>query len=341
MASHYRRAHSPFYWLRIQNPDGTWGGKSSGIRVDAPGAVRKVKQLEAVETMKEHERDSSGNAHRFDSWVPTFLGQKYRNGKTVTRYLNAWSAVSTYLEHKRIISPVQVTYRLCTEYPTFRTKPPKELMKARSWNTALTELKVFSAVLQEAVRRGYITANPCIRLGLKRTPPKQKAEITDEERIKIEAALETMPAWMADCFLVAMRQGFRLSETAVPLPNVDLTVQTVTVTGKGGKIHTAPLHADLLPLVARAKAAKRNCLVELPKYPAKLWHQFFRRIGLGHLSFHSTRVTVVTKLARSGAPSYKTKAYVGHASDTVHAVYQRLNPVDVRDLGAVLSNPTA
>jgi len=44
MASHYTRKGSPFHWVRFQKPDGTWGGKSSLIRLDAPGSVRKVKQ---------------------------------------------------------------------------------------------------------------------------------------------------------------------------------------------------------------------------------------------------------------------------------------------------------
>ena len=56
-----------------------------------------------------------------------------------------------------------------------------------------------------------------------------------------------------------------------------------------------------------------------------------------HLCFHSTRVTVVTRLAREHHPIYETKAYVGHASDTIHAVYQRLSPPDVRHLGAALA----
>src|SRR5437868_10637315 len=48
----------------------------------------------------------------------------------------------------------------------------------------------------------------------------------------------------------------------------------------------------------------------LPKYAAKKWHQFFKRIGLPHLSFHCTRVTVVTRLARKGFTMTQTKAYV-------------------------------
>jgi len=202
-------------------------------------------------------------------------------------------------------------------------------------------LSLDTAILQEAVRRGFIYANPCVRLGLKRTPPKQKAEITDEESAKIEEALKTRDPWMRDCWLVAMRQGCRLSETAVPLRNVDLEAKTISFDTKGSRVHTAPLHEDLVPLVKTARAAERDRLVDLPKYPAKKWHQFFKRIGLPHLSFHCTRVTVVTKLARSGASMSKAKAYVGHASDTVHRIYQRLMPVDVADLGSVLSSRPA
>jgi integrase len=257
------------------------------------------------------------------------------------RYLNAWSALATYLEFCDVISPAQVTYQMCIDYVAFRTGPPKKLLKARSHNTALTELKVFSSIMQEALRRGFITANPCVRLGLKRKPAKVKSEITAEEQETIEKALETTEPWMRDCWLVAMRQGCRLSETGTPMRNIDLKSGTISFNAKGGRIHSAPIHDDLLPLARKAVREKRERLVELPQYPAKRWHTFFKKLGLPHLSFHSTRVTVVTRLARSGAPIYQTKAYVGHASDTVHAIYQRLAPVDVRHLGAALSNPSA
>jgi integrase len=341
MASYYTRKESPYYWLRYQRPDGTWGDKSSKIRVDAIGALRRTKQLTAEHTIRELHRDRTGAANAFNTWVPTFIAQRYTNPNTALRYMEAWSAIATYLEHVNIISPLQVTYRHCTDYAQFRTKPPTNAIRARSFNTALTELKVFSAILQEAVRRGYISANPCLRLGLKRTPPKKKPEITRTEQLKIEAALEQQDEWMRDSWLVAMRQGCRISETAVPLTNIDLTQRLITFVGKAGRIHTAPLHDDLLPLVRHAKKERRSRLVNLPKYAAKKWHQFFLRLGLRHLSFHATRVTVVTRLARKGFPMAQTKAYVGHASDTVHAIYQRLSPVDVRHLGAALSSRPA
>jgi integrase len=341
MAAYYKRPDSPFHWVRFQKPDGTWGAKSTGIRIDSEGALRKVKQCVAEHQIRERDMDGLGGTHRFDVWVPSFLKRHCASPKTLTRYMNAWSALSTYLQHRGVISPTQVTYQLCTDYPAFRTKPPKDLMRARSHNTALTELKVLSCVMQEAVRNSLIPANPCLKLGFKRTPPKQKPEITDDEVAQIDTALASRDEWMRDCWLVAMRQGCRLSETAVPLSRIDEKTQTVSFHTKGGRTHTAPLHDDLRPLVAKAREQKRKTLVELPDYPAKKWHQFFRRIGLPHLSFHSTRVTVATKLARAGFPIYQTKASIGHASDTVHRIYQRLTPVDVRSLGAVLSNPPA
>jgi len=198
MASYYVRDRSPYYWLRFQRPDGTWGCKSSGIRIDSPGSVRKAKQAVAQETMHETQFDGNGGSHRFDSWVPQFLEGHYKNPKTTVRYLNAWSALSTYLSARQIISPSQITYQLCMDYPAFRTNPPKELMRARSYNTALTELKVFSSIMQEAVRRDYIQANPCTRLGLKRRNVKVKPALLRAQRFRLATGLISKRGWATE-----------------------------------------------------------------------------------------------------------------------------------------------
>lgn len=341
MAARYERPASPYFWIRFQKLDGTWGAKSSGIRKDAQGATREIKQAVAEHTMREQDFSDGSTAHRFDSWVPAFLKRRYTDPKTLRRYLNAWAALATYLAHRDVISPLQITYKLCTDYPAFRTNPPKKLIRASSHNTALLELKVLSAILQEAVRREYIKANPCVRLGLKKQPPKQKPEITPDEIAQIETALATRDEWMRDSWFVAMRQGCRFSETAVPLSQIDTIARTIRFRIKGGREHTAPLHPDLVPLVDKAKKAKRKTLVELPQYAGKVWWHFFRQIDLPHLCFHCTRVTVITKLARTNAPESHTMAYVGHANETVHAIYRRLKAADVAHLAGALSNQPA
>jgi integrase len=334
VASFYERGDSPYYWVRVLRPDGTWASEKSKIRKDAQNAARKIRAYVAQMTIRE-----MGMAEGRGSWdwVPSFLRRHCANERTLTRYLNAWSALEVYLRAKGIRGTAEVTYKHCVDYPAWRASVDRRIMRPCNWNTALTEVKVLSVILQEAVRREMIAANPCTRLGLKRRNVRKKPEIQPEEQRVIEEALKTGPPWMRDCWLIAMRQGMRLSETAVPLDRIDLRLMTVSTLGKGGKVHTAPLHEDLVPLVKRALAEKRATLVNLPKYAAKKWHQWFAKLKMKHLSFHSTRVTVVTRLARANYSRQLTKAYVGHASDTVHDIYTRLEAADVRHLGKVLS----
>ena len=50
-------------------------------------------------------------------------------------------------------------------------------------------------------------------------------------------------------------------------------------------------------------------------------HFFFKDIDLSHLCFHSTRVTVVTRMARRGVPIQQAMAFVGHASTLIHKIH--------------------
>lgn len=56
---------------------------------------------------------------------------------------------------------------------------------------------------------------------------------------------------------------------------------------------------------------------------------YFKKHGMTHLSFHCTRVTVVTRLARAGVPLAQAMAFVGHSSSLVHRLYTRLRPADL------------
>lgn len=337
MAAIYTRARSPFYWLIFKKPDGTWGRKATDVRVKSENGRQRAKSIKLRYDMEEIGRDRSGNSFRFTTWVGPFLTRHCRNEKTRTRYKNAWSRLTTYFEHLEIISPSQVTYQVGMDYPDFRQNPPPGVrLTPRAYNTALTELRVLSCIMREAVHRGFIVANPLERLGLKRRPTKIKPEITDDEAKKISVELGSMDEWMRDCWLVAMKTGWRISETAVPLSKIDLQRKTITATTKGNRTLCVGIHEDLEPLVKKAFAEKRRTLVALPKYAAKKWHQFFKRIGMPHLSFHCTRVTVITKIHRSGATMAEAMAYVGHANHAVHVLYQRLTPADVKHLGKAL-----
>ena len=292
-------------------------------------------------TAREQEDKDEGAGALFREWVESWIDYEYDNEKTATRYHNAWAHLSMFLSRKKVIHPHEVTYQLCHEYMRWRIdkeKAEKEGRKACVWNTALTELRVLGAIEQEAVRRGYIMANPCARLRLGRKNTKEKPEITGEQIIDIEEKLKKAPEWMRDAWLVGIKQGCRVSEVAVPMNDIDVNAKVITfhVKGKGDKTHSAPLHDDLLPLIAKAKKKKRKTLVELPFNPSKCWCQWFDKNGYEEISFHCLRVTVVTRLARAGYSESQTMEYVGHCSEMVHAIYRRLRPNDLHHLGAAL-----
>lgn len=339
MASFTTRPDCKCYLIKERRPDGSWTRRSTGIPVGSPGALRKVQSLVEQARLREQEARGDGRPAAFSAWVDRWLEYRYQNPNTYWRYTNAWRQVHAFFKQKRVSHPAEVTYQLCHEYMRWRTEGDDD-RKPGAWNTGLTEMRVLGAIMQEAVARGLIMANPCRALKLRRETPSEKAEITDEEQALIEQKLKAEKQWMQDCFAIAMTQGCRLSETRVPLGKVDLRAGTITfkVKGSGGRerTHSAPLHDRVRAIYKRRKAEKAKHLVELPPNPSGFFRRFFHRHGLEHITFHCTRVTVITRLARAGFSEAKTMQYVGHCSDLVHAIYRKLRPDDVRDLVSVL-----
>ena len=339
MASFYRKARSPFYWLRIKQSDGNWTDVSSGIRADTPGALRKVQQRVAQETAKEERQADDGGTAILRNWVPGWIGYHYKNAKSARRAMNAWAHLSSYFKEKRVIHPEEVSYGLCHDYMKWRTDEElckKEGRRLGNWNTALTELRILGTMMQEALAQGWIIANPCARLRLGRKDVKEKRPIERSEQVVIEKALEAEEPWMRDSWLVGIKQGCRLGEVAVPLEEISIPNKVIPFRVKGGRIHPAPLHADLVPLILRRREEGATLLVDLPKSPSKEWVNFFRRTGYPDLCFHCLRVTVITRLALADVTAEKAMQYVGHCSELVHAIYRKLKPRDVASLGSHL-----
>ncbi|MEI6493033.1 MAG: tyrosine-type recombinase/integrase [Verrucomicrobiota bacterium] len=335
MASAFIPKWSKFYYLRVKR-NGEWVQEKTAVRKDSIDAKRRIKVI--VHTASAQAAASATTVSAGWAWVPRFLNAQFGGSpKTLIRYAEAWTALEMYLEENKIYGPTEVTHDTCLHYPTWRIDPPNKNLKRAKWNTALTELKVFSRILSHAVHQGMVFANPCFRLGLKRRDTTQKPEISEKEQALIEKKLISERKWMMECWTVGMCQGVRLGETNCPLSRIDLRLNTISVIGKGKKVHTGPLHPDVRKLALEAKAAGRDTLIsELPKKASLRWGKFFRKIGLPHLTFHSTRVTVVTRLARSGASKAQTMSYVGHASEAVNDVYLRLSAPDVAHLGRLL-----
>jgi len=287
----------------------------------------------------------AGTNERWESWVEDFLDARYAGPtrlKTHVRMKAAWSQWSLFLAEQAVPIPRALTYNHVLSFIAWRTGQKRTVAKTLiKKNTALTDTKGMSVVMREAIRRGFATHSPCERLGIPRDPPAEKPAITDEEVAKIREALRTKPEWMSTCFEIAMHQGCRLSETSLPLSNVSLETNEIQFKAKGrnGEPHvfTTYLHEGIRPLIARLKASGRKTTCDLPVMAAKEWHFFFKEIGLAHLCFHCTRVSVVTRMARAGVPIAKAMRFVGHANLLVHKIYQRLAPEDLECAAAAVS----
>jgi hypothetical protein len=334
----YKRPKSPYWYISY------WSAKyakrvheSTKFRLDDPTGRRKALSYA-------QERSTEAQAYRplvdgeiWSAWALDYIRIRYRRSPlSLKRGENAWAALSEFMDWAAIKMPRTFEYRHIEMYLSWREQQKRHCGKPIARNTAITELKFLGVLMREAQRRGYCEQNPCMRMGLKRDPVKEKPEMTDAEiahiRLKLAELIEKDPTreWMCICFEIAIHQGCRLSETSLPLHWVDLARRTISFRIKGGKIFTTALHSELVPLVLKLRAENKTITCALPRMVSKEWHFFFKDIGLPHLCFHCTRVTVVTRLARAGVSQSQAMRFVGHASETVHRIYQRLSAADLQ-----------
>jgi len=333
MASLYTIKKSPFWYIKAKDGKGNWSGKPTVFRWDDKKQTNQAKQLCATTTANELRNGSASSGEAWGAWVQDFLNLQYpKESKTHTRYQSAWNSLSVYLKEKEILSPRHVAYEHVMDYFPWRKKH-SVLKKGASKNTALYELRVLKLLMKQAIRRFHLTmANPCAELGIKKDAPKIKPEITETDIEKIRAGLKDWPEWMQISFEIGLHQGCRLMETSLPLEHIDLEKMEIQFHAKGKKVFTTKLHQGLVPLVKKLKAEKRKVTWEpsCASQPSTQWTRFFRKIGLPQYCFHCTRVTVISRLARSKTVSERdAMGYVGHSSVEVHRIYQRLKVEDL------------
>jgi integrase len=202
-------------------------------------------------------------------------------------------------------------------------------------------------VMKQAVRLEFAQGNPFAQLGIERVEPKEKAELTDADIDVIREALKKKPEWMQLAFEIALQTGCRLSDTSIYMKDIDLERRTITFQKpKGGKkrAFTIKFSVNLLPLFEKLKGDSREKTLELPQknysYPEINTNNFSRFFKSLHkeeklsdpsITFHSTRVTFITRHARARTDERIVKKLVNHSSTLVHQIYSRLKAEDATD----------
>lgn len=342
-ASVYKRDGSPRFSISYWSPKKQKRiHETTPFLIADPQGKRKALGL-ANERGKEAAADKSvKGTERWEKWAEGFLRERYKaRPKTLARMLGAWKQWHTFLSEEQIRVPRGLDYNAVLRFIEWRRALKKPSGRFVTKNTALCDVRAMSVVMREAMRRNFAETNHCEKLGITKDPAKKKPEMTDGEIARIREALRTRPEWMRVSFEIAIHQGCRLSETSAPLSAIDFERNTITFAAKGRRgekhIFTTQLHPALWPLLETLAQRKLELTCELPRMAAKEWHMFFREIKLDHLCFHCTRVTVITRMARAGVPISQAMAFVGHASETIHHIYQRLATSDLGRAVAAVS----
>jgi hypothetical protein len=350
MASTFLRPDSKFIWLRFKNDAGKWQSKATKYRKDNAGDRRQAELLARDMGDEERLRRSAEKSEHWECWVDAWMVGRYK-GKTLNLYQIHWRKLLAWLVAEGIRAPMQLSYRAAMDYQA------KRLKEGGSNNLTIMELKFLSSVMNEAVRREMVNANPLVRMGLKKEKAKEKQPWSDDAIHLVAARIAKKPVWMRVTFLLGLYQAARLRQCEIPLADIDLERKRITywkrLDGKplvkGDKPFTQPLDERLVQPLAKIVAERRNgghaALCEIPRFPSLLWRRFLDSLKLTTLSHHGLRVTWITRAATSGKDGQRgihlseAKRFVNHGSSSVHAIYQRMNADDISHVPAAMNLP--
>lgn len=319
---------SPFWSLRYQDFEtGRWREKSTKLRHQDPKETRKANRLcdEQSEREAKIKPETDGE---FVRWVPEYLRTHYNRSNSLKRYEAAWQRISEWLKLRKIRHPRQIRYQHAADFMAWR----KETGVAH--NTARLELKFFSFVMTEAMRREFTESNPLSLAKVEISPSKEKPELTLGMLRAARAAFANRPKWMRTVFEICANIGCRFAEASIPMERVDLAKKIVFLTDSKRsendprRLHCVPINDQLAAYLATLSGQERTT-PPLTGDMNRLFNEAMKK-ATGTTS-HSLRVSFITRCHRSGLTESQVMQLVNHSSRLVHRVYTRLNVEDARN----------
>ena len=332
MASLFKRPRSPYWWIKWINEAGILTRESTGKRWDSVQETRDARKIRASKEITERTATPKVRGeHALSTWVQPWLVATHKKETTLEVYLGAWENLTRFFDSRGIRVAAQITREHCYQYLDWRQSMGNKNERRRRRknvcrNTAIHDLRTLRKVLYEAVNRDMIAKNPASKLRLKMDVKAQKPCITAEQQAIVEG--NALPEWMRISWTIAINQGCRLNETSLPLDRVDFDNDLITFEIKDGSLHTTKLMPAVKALLLTLQDQGCKKTWEFHRLASRDWSRKLKSIGMP-FSFHSTRVTVITKLARAGVNEQMARRFIGHASSEIHAVYTRLQADDL------------
>ena len=199
--------------------------------------------------------------------------------------------------------------------------------------TANKNLRTLRAILQKAVKRGYLRKNPAADVRPVREPDRKKRVLSAEELDRVLAACPNQ-TWQT-FVLLAVTTGMRESEmTFLTWEDMDLDAGVVHIAcreghrTKSGKSRTSPILPVVVEMLERLRMQTPGEWVFTNTWGNRLRNNIMRTFGrilkrakVAHCTIHDLRRTCLSHLASEGVNEAVAQEIAGHASITTTLKY--------------------
>jgi hypothetical protein len=340
MAYLKKSRHTAYWVLRFRDLEtGSWREKSTRLRHDCPKQTRAAHRM-AQEATAAEAKVGPTDAGEFREWVMAYLREHYTEAKSLKRYTAAWLRIVDFNNERGIRHPLHVRYEHAADFMTWRKG------QGVKHNTARLEIKFYSFILQEALRREYCQKNPLSLALISREPVAQKPDLDLESFRKARAAFaaRTTAPWMLTVFEVCAHVGCRFREAEFGPESVDFEKKILWITDSK-RDDTDPRKRFGVPLPDTLAEHLRDVFKTRKRTAPDLTHgeqnrQFNITLkGACGATSHSLRVAFITRCHRAGLSESQAMRLTNHSTRLVHLIYSRLSVDDARDAAAKVPPP--
>lgn len=329
MTSLFKRASSPYYYMKVKNPTGKWRMKSTG--------TRDKKLAERILRREEWRVWDEGDNRTVQELVDEFLSyQEKRISIEYWRNLKArLDDFADWLSNRGIIALKEIQHFHVENFINYRLQNndgPKTI------NQKLTMIK---QIMQYSADRDYIMKNPATRIKpIKYNKPPPRYFSDSELEIIFDECGIYIPV-----FKILLHTGLRVNDCCtLKWEEIDFKNRRLTKLTEKKKIIVRQHINETEMKILKAQINDTiyvfpNMIKRKDQYTARdhLKRVLKKHKITGHrIGLHTFRHTCASKLISGGASLYDVSQHLGHSSVATTQIYAHLQDKRLRSISEIL-----
>ncbi len=316
-------------WAKVQLPHGgMWKGKTylPGHAIEIKlGRKASIDWQDAIDRRVKLQKRADDDLPLEDDPIPTF---------------GHWAA--DWLERKQATAKRPDTLKVHLDVhlvPEFGNMRIDQITSARieRWLSACSKkelspgyikrmVNTLKAILNDAIREGYLTENPATKINRITGVQARQRFLNAEEIVRLLAAAEQVEPWLCDVIVWALHSGMRRGEIQsmrwsdiLDIPNGGKIVTLPTT--KSGKPRSVICTTSMLEVLDHQMQHRDAHDDRVFPISAMTWRRRWEKArkvaGLDDIDFHDLRRTNATQAAASGVDLRTLAARMGHSNLTM------------------------